>query len=69
MVEEICYSGKLAGHIEKSINCMILVGGGGSHWIWIHKFFFWHMYFFTGGGGGVGCHRLWSSCIFGKYDK
>lgn len=36
VVEEICYSGKIAGHIEKSINCMILMGGGGSHWIWIH---------------------------------
>jgi len=28
VVEEICYSGKMIGHIEKSINCMILMGEG-----------------------------------------
>jgi len=29
VVEEICYSGKIAGHTEKSINCMMLMGGRG----------------------------------------
>ena len=63
MVEDICYFGKTAGHIKKSINCMILRGVGvhngfGS----IHSFF------------GIcvllgGCHRLWSSCILGKYGR
>lgn len=28
MVEDICYSGKTAAHIEKSINCIMLMGGG-----------------------------------------
>jgi hypothetical protein len=63
VVEEICYSGKMAGHIEKSINCMTPMGGGCSHWIWIHTFFFWHMCF---AGGVVICyghHAFWVNMV------
>lgn len=62
MVDEICYSGKIAGHIENSINCMVLMGGVGSHWIWIH--FSFGICIFSGGVViDYGHHAFWVNMV------
>jgi hypothetical protein len=53
----------MAAHIEKSINCIMLMGGG--FILVLDLYIFRLAYVFYLGG----CHRLWSSCILGKYGE
>lgn len=53
----------MAAYIEKSINPMMLMGEGFIHDLDLYIFFLAYV-FYVGG-----CHRLWSSCILGKYGK